>query len=172
MLRTLNNNLQLRIITQHYQGREHTFKNVDSRVPGGYQHQYVRCAGKNCPMCVAGFYSRIFFVVGAIDRADNNYHLFKHSQHEFSLLRKLYTNLAWGPLQDYDVIFTEVVYAGFNIKTTVKFALSARELDIQEKVDKNILESYIVPFPIDCVKGFMRRNGIQQIVKPTFAYEE
>lgn len=160
MIRSFEYDLRLRFITQPYQGQEHRYQSFEP----------VRCArgpSLKCPMCLIPNYASTFYLLGAIDRADGNYYVFKFERDFFLDIRKLYMNPTWGDPQTFDIqIGVKSDKNGKPAPTVIplpKRELSQQDLEIQKNVDKEFLITNTAPYPLDCVKGFMRRNKIVRL---------
>lgn len=150
---------RIRIITQPYVGIEHIVLGDKS----------VRCAynsygTRECPLDRYYGASR-FYLVGTIDRDDDNkYAVYKLSSEIFGYLRKFVMNPNWGDPARYDVDIISDGYPGENrycVQGIPEKPLTAEELEIQSKVDKQFLIDSVRPYPVDCVNNFIRRYKIK-----------
>lgn len=148
---------RLRLLTSCYRGEEHSF------IIGG-KEESVRCTmnseRKGCPLC--NYHgSHGFYLVGAIDRTDNEYGIFKINRSLFSSISSYVNNKNWGDPKEYDFAIENLEYESFQEGVYRVAALAKNPLTEREKnipVDKNMLDNNTLPFPSHCVKSFIRNN--------------
>jgi hypothetical protein len=111
-------------------------------------------------MCLLPHYPTDFFVIGAIDRADNNYYAFRFDRNFYYAIRALVGSPDWGDPEGYDIVVAAKPGSGFNAFAMPKTELTAHDQEIKNNLDILVLAEAIQPYPVDCVKGFMRRNRV------------
>ena len=153
-----NNEYRWRIITQPWQGRAHI-------AGDGFR---IGCAepGKisgTCPLCLQGNVPPRYWLLGVIDRTDNDqYAVFRIGTDQFSSLRSYALDPDYGDPSGYDVEIDKIdsFHGGLWSLHPRRLLtpLTDAEQVIKANVDKEFLIRSTSPWPVGCVETMMARH--------------
>jgi len=149
-----NRRYQLRILTEPYQGVEHS-------VHTGLGHEQIRCAVPSyhdgeCALCKLANRPYRFWLVGAIDRlAGNEYGVYRLDYQDFGSLRQFAINPDVGNPMGYDITITKPAF-----NALPKAPLTAQEQQVKDNVDTNFLIAQTNPALASCVRKFADKHSI------------
>jgi len=138
------NKYTIRALTSPYQGMEHT---VGKRTIGCFHT-------KQCPLCIAKYVRRAYWIIGLIDREDNTAKIFRMGTAVFRELADLAKDVEWGDPMKYDIEL-ELTHHGYVAEPLPKTALSIDDIRMQMNIDKAALLKLVEPIPLDRMEKLM-----------------
>ena len=150
----INIEYRWRIVTQPWQGRAHI-------AGDGFR---IGCALDKCPLCLQGNVPPRYWLLGVIDRTDNDqYAVFRIGPDQFSSLRSYALDPEYGDPVQYDVDLDKIDNFNGGMWTLHPRRLWTRlteadQVIINNSVDKEFLIRSTSPWPVSCVETMMARH--------------
>lgn len=145
-----------RILTSPFLGREHSVYS-----------EHIRCAQDirnevHCPFCDNSAQVIQFWLLGCIDRQNNECVVYKVRYNVFYWIRKFANDRIWGDPTQYD-LEVDKDYNGLHAVTThAKKELTQEEQLLKEKFDCNFLKENCKPCPQSCIINYWKRYNWKQ----------